>query len=297
MHVQPSEHVREAVERVTAIYPSDGGLLEAIEETRACLSDLPQEFTFTFHLAPSPAAFDSDQGAVFLGLLRQVEGWVGFCAHAVLYRLLQLLDDVVSGLNEARYLRAASAARSLVEASAFVHHYGLKLAEANQLVAGGPGPADVITGLAKSLQAALEFAQVSRLNWRGFPSGHDEEFFKKYRLPASAIPEIGKLLDGLPQVEPGSAKFWYGLLCDFVHPNAGSHWLLIDEARPSSSSEMTYTLRLDPASEQALLVILHVIAEPVKTAARRVASQGLQLGAHYHRLAEWRRQCEQTRAV
>lgn len=260
MSVLPSRVVLQAAEQVGAIYPDDAGFLEAIEETRACLHDIPRDFTLTFHVAPSPAAFGPDQAAVFLGLLRQVEAWVSFFAYSVIYRLLQLLDDIFSGLNDARYLRTVNAARSLLEADAFVHHYTQKLGDANQLVTGGDDPPTVIVGLASTLHAALEFAQVSRMNWRAFPSGQDEDFFKKYRLPASAVPEIAMLLDKMPQAEPGAARFWYALLCDFVHPNAGSHWLLIDKARPASPSEMSQTLRLDPDSLEALVVVLHVIA-------------------------------------
>jgi hypothetical protein len=98
----------------------------------------------------------------------------------------------------------------------------------------------------------------------------------------------------MPQAEPGSARFWYALLCDFVHPNAGSHWLLIDKARPASPSEMSYTLRLDPDSLEALVVVLHVIAAPVKTSSRALAARGLQLETHHKALAEWRQHCEQS---
>jgi hypothetical protein len=143
------------------------------------------------------------------------------------------------------------------------------------------------------LQAAVDFGQVSRMNWRAFPSGEDEDFFKKYRLPDSAVPHIGELLDKLPQAERGSARFWYALLCDFVHPNAGSHLLLIDKAHPVTPTEMSHTLRLDPDSVEALLVVLHVITAPVKASTRALAARGLKLETHHKVLVEWRQHCEQ----
>lgn len=71
------------------------------------------------------------------------------------------------------------------------------------------------------------------------------------------------LIDRLPQVEKG-ARFFYEMLCDFVHPNAGSQFLQIDEISGIPGPEATYSLALRPKSEEALGVVLHIVSVPVR---------------------------------
>ena len=106
-----------------AAFPGTAGFVEATAEARKLVSSLPAELSFSFYLQPNPQTMGSDPALVFPRLLAETEGWLECIVHSIVYRLGQFLDDVITGINEARPYRAVGAARSLVELSAFVHHH------------------------------------------------------------------------------------------------------------------------------------------------------------------------------
>src|SRR4029079_6820920 len=67
---------------------------------------------------------------VFPRLLGEVEGWLGFIVHSVVFRLGHYVDNVVTGFNGARPYRVVNAARSLLELTAVVHHHATILRDA-----------------------------------------------------------------------------------------------------------------------------------------------------------------------
>jgi len=58
--------------------------------------------------------------------------------------------------------------------------------------------------------------------------GDMDQFFASWGTVHERVKAIRimKLIDKLPGEEKGSARFFYEMLCDFVHPNVGAHTLV-----------------------------------------------------------------------
>ncbi len=51
-------------------------------------------------------------------------------------------------------------------------------------------------------------------------------------MNASRQSRILSLIDKLPGEKKQAARFFYEMLCDYVHPNVGAHTLVVDMAEP-----------------------------------------------------------------
>ncbi len=277
-------------------FPQDAGFSAAIAEARKVVESVPAAFSFAFFLNPTPAAMGSDPAVVFPRLLAETEGWLGFIVHSTAFRLAQLLDDVVTGLNQGRPYRVAGAARCLLELAAFVHQSRKLVMEAASAVLPKP-PADfsaAVAGVASTLKVASRFAQVTRFNWAAMVRGDAEEFYTAWdkveeRLKAT---QILTLIDKLPGESKRAARFFYEMLCDFVHQNVGSHILLVSSAEAVSEGRMRWTVSREPTSDEALLLLLHVIAIPVRDSIWRLIHDMQGLQQVYGYFCEWRQHCE-----
>ena len=77
----------------------------------------------------------------------------------------------------------------------------------------------IIKGIVTTLGAASRFAQVTRFNWGAMVRGDMDEFFTAWdsvdeRVKAT---QILTLIDKLPSEEKRAARFFYEMLCDYVH--------------------------------------------------------------------------------
>lgn len=275
-------------------YPGDAGLRSALAAVSPVVDSLAREFSFTFHLAPSPAALGSDPAVVLPRLLAETEGWLGFVLHSVGYRLGQLVDDAVTGLNGHRPYRTVNAARSLVELSAFVHHYAKLIVAAARCSADSQQAPEVVESVVSTMAEARHFAQVTRFNWAALARGDDDEFYSNWSKVEDhhKAPQILTLIDKLPGEEKRAARFFYEMLCDFVHPNVGSHVLVVDGTRPMPGHRMEWHLKKEPDSDEALAVTLHVVAIPLRAAIRTIVSALDDLKRILQYFSEWRRKCD-----
>lgn len=73
-----------------------------MDDARKVIEATPPDFSFTFYLNPNPQKMGGDPAVVFPRLLAQTEGWLGFIVHSVAYRIGQFVDDLVTGIDEAR---------------------------------------------------------------------------------------------------------------------------------------------------------------------------------------------------
>ena len=215
------------------------------------------------------------------------------------FRLGQFLDDLVTGLNSARPYRVVGTARYLLELAAFVHHStNIVLAEVNTVFPRPPEDVPTaIKGVVGTLNEAKRFAQSTRFNWSALSRGRADEFYSGWnRVEEQAkAPQILTLIDKLPGDEKQAARFYYDLLCDFVHPNAGSHMLLmllIDGTGQAGEGKMHWELASEPSSDEALLVLVHVVAIPVRSSAYLLQDdiRNLQRAKEY--ISQWSRHCK-----
>jgi hypothetical protein len=276
-------------------FPGTAGFVSAIADARTFAQSVPPSFLFTFYLKANPQAMGSDPAVVFPRLLEQTEGWLGFIVHSVAYRLGQFLDDLITGMNAARPYRSVGAARSLMELSAFVHHHTKKLVSASTTLAQAPEdfPA-IIKGIIATLGAASHFAQVTRFNWGAMVRGDMDEFFTAWdkvdeRVKAT---QILTLIDKLPGEEKRAARFFYEMLCDYVHPNVGAHTLVVSKAELLPEGQMRWELSREPDSDEALSVLVHAVAIPVRASIRTLLPDLEQLQCLQHYFGEWKRRCE-----
>ena len=75
-------------------------------------------------------------------------------------------------------------------------------------------------------------------------------------------------IDEMPGEEKRAARFFYEMLCDYVHPNVGAHTLVVSKAEPLADGRMRWELTREPDSDEALSVLFHAVAIPVRHAVR-----------------------------
>jgi hypothetical protein len=273
--------------------PGDAGLGAAVIDAHKALSSVAPEYSFAFHLDANPKAMGKDP---FRGLLADADGWLGFVVHSLAYRLAHFIDDLASGLNNARPYRSVSAARSLVEFTAFVHHNTKTLTDAHKGTLAATTEDFKATALAivELLKVASNFARVTRFNWRAMTRGDTDEFYKEWGKVDESVkaPQILNLIDKLPGEEKRAARFFYEMLCDFVHPNAGSHILLVTSADQNPDGTVRWTISQEANTDEPLLVLLHVIAIPVRDSIRKLLHDLAQLQHVFNDFHERRRDCE-----
>jgi hypothetical protein len=205
------------------------------------------------------------------------------------------LDDLVTGLNSARPYRVVNAARGLVELSAFVYHHTKILKSATIDVSPQTSDiASIIKGILSTVKAASHFAQVTRFNWSAMVRNDMDEFFTAWHIVDERVKatQILTLIDKLPGEEKRSARFFYDMLCDYVHPNVGAHTLVVNKAESISGGQMHWELSREPDSDEALWVLFHTIAIPFRASIQTLLQdlQHLQLARNY--FGEWKRRCE-----
>jgi hypothetical protein len=100
------------------------------------------------------------------------------------------------------------------------------------------------------------------------------------------------LIDKLPGDQKRSARFFYEMLCDFVHPNLGSHILLVDTAEPIGTKKMRWNLRCEPKEEESLSFLIKIIAIPVRHSIRLLLHDLRDIRRFESHFGEWRRRCE-----
>lgn len=290
-----SPHARQLVADHEAAFPGTARFLGAIDEARNIIDAMPPEFSFTFYLDPSPQKMGSDPALVFPRLLSETEGWLGCVVYSIAYRLGQFLDDVITGVNNARPYRSVSAARSLVELSAFVyHHTKIIVASTETSVAQHDDFPGAIKGIVTTLKAAQHFAQVTRFNWSAMARGDMDEFFTAWDKVDDRVKskQILSLIDKLPGEEKRAARFFYEMLCDYVHPNVGAHTLVINTAERVGSGQMHWQLSRAPDSDEAVSVLIHAIAIPVRHAVHILLHDVKQLQQAQGYFGDWKRHCE-----
>jgi hypothetical protein len=276
-------------------FPGTAGFLEAIAEARKIISAIPPEFLFTFRLKVNPATMGSDPVVVIPRLLGETEAWLGFIVHSVAYRIGQFLDDVITGIDAARPYRSVGAARCLLELSAFVYHHTKKLRAAVEATSQTADDfAASVKAIVETFAAARDFVQVTLFNWNALVRGDMDEFFTAWDKVDERVKakRILNYIDKLPGDEKRSARFFYEMLCDYVHPNVAAHTLVVNRALPVQDGQMRWELSREPDSSEALSVLLLAVAIPVRHSVRILLHDLGQLQQMQGYFEVWRKRCE-----
>jgi hypothetical protein len=279
-----------------AAFPGTAGFISAVADARTAVASVAPSFSFTFHLDPNPEAMGADPALVFPRLLGEVEGWLGFFVHSVVFRIGHYVDDVVTGFNGVRPYRVVNAARSLLELSAVVHHHARILtAAAAKLSPQNPLTVpQAIEAIVATLVAATHFAQITRFNWPAWEQGDLDDFFSNWSTVDERVraTQILTLIDKLPGREKRAARFFYEMLCDFVHPNVASHTLVVDQAQPMGEGRMRWDLKRAPDSDEAFSFLTQAVAIPVRHSIQLLIGDLDPVKQVQAGFLEWKQRCE-----
>ena len=78
-----SERMIRLVSDHEKLFPEIAGFISALSDARNTVELLPPEFSFVFHLKPTPTAMGNNAAVVFPRLLQEVKNWLGFIVHSV----------------------------------------------------------------------------------------------------------------------------------------------------------------------------------------------------------------------
>lgn len=291
-----NNQIIEVARKNATIYPNDAEFIETLKETLDFLESLPTQFNFAFHKQLKPEKMGSEQPEVFLNLLKNFYGWLGFFVYSHAYKVRHLVSDIVDGLNAHNYVRVTIGSRSVMEHSATLNYYYTKLVpNLRSLDSMDPiknFPNYIVT-IVETIKLLLQYAQSTRFNWTSYIRGDLDNFFTSWDKVEERVRQLNilTLIDKLPQEEKG-ARFFYEMLCDYVHPNIASHTLIIDEVTQHGDERFSYLLRYAPNSDELLTVVLHAISIPIKSSLSLFLNQLQSLLQTLESLRGWIAKCE-----
>jgi hypothetical protein len=239
-----SDHVRAAMNLLEAENAVNTGLPRALEDAEALLKSLPAHADVSFvssHAVP-------DLGPDFLTGMATIfahsEARLSVLFFVCCYRLMDLLEIVVDGLNRGRFSRTMLAARSLVEHSAICRwrqrelHPLLEAVEAIRpsSLRKCKGNAELTLAIGNTILTANrkleEIYGAGRFNRDVFA---DLNKIMEIELEVNARHRQVGVMDAIddlewlgPLIPATTPRFYYELLCDYVHPNVGSNFLYVN---------------------------------------------------------------------
>jgi len=99
-------------------------------------------------------------------------------------------------------------------------------------------------------------------------------------------------VSALPGEEKKAARFFYDMLCDYVHPNAAAHTLVVDRAMSNGSDKVEWTLSREAASDEAIYVVIHAVAIPVRHSVLILLGDLERIFQVQQGFTQWRTKCE-----
>jgi hypothetical protein len=150
-----------------------------------------------------------------------------------------------------------------------------------------------VGAIVEAIEECRTFARKTRFNWASIARGDMEA---AYAAPGTVAQEskqtnILNLIDKLPKLpqQHPTMRYHYELLCDFVHPNAGSRSLVINKVEELGPDQKRYTLSFPATSPELLAACLHFISAPVAKSlllfGKQLASVSRSLGDIENRLS------------
>jgi hypothetical protein len=257
------------IEQHERSHPADAGMLNELLTTYEELSSLPNEYDFRWRESVTPESLGANRVESVLGLMDELTGWLGFLAFSTAYKMRHLCEMFADGLRSRNYVATVLAARSMMEVSATLHFYAKQVMPPLGTVcsvspwesAGAFFPAAI-----EAYKSLRQYAGRTRFNWSAGIQGNLDAFYDDPEGVSAEHrqPSIMKFIEALPQTQKGSTRFFYVMLCDFVHPNMGSHTLVIDRAMSTGAGTTNYVLSATAHSSELMNEVLHVVSIAVR---------------------------------
>lgn len=206
-------------------------------------------------------------------------GALGFIRAAAASSLRYAVDGLIYGLESSNYVLAISSARNLLERVAVLRQACSEINTAVEKAKCGVetrNGKEHAQGVLECSQIVADFVSRTRFNWsRMVELGQLEPFPEYNKVPQDAMAKnILTLVDRLPQND-SKIRFYYELLCEFVHPNLGAYMLSIHSNEKLGDGRARITVNHGRPSEHQLDIALHLTSFPVVTGLR-IASGDMQ---------------------
>jgi len=212
--------------------------------------------------------FQQEQGSSRLDMFGNASGQLEFALYGAVYRLRWLLEDVISGLNERRPLRAVTAGRGVMELAATTRRLMTDLTTSSRAMSAAfqgmndsnpqdPDAEAVFSAHQRAYQLALgEMIRVlgvhvhaSRIDWNVIRAKDQEAFETQLEGvdPELKQKNVLTLLGSYSgdKTVNRTLKAYYALQCDYTHPNRGAHHLVTSQVHLADNL-ITYQLGINP---------------------------------------------------
>ena len=273
------------------VYPGDAGLTEAIEKFLDFTNTIPDHYEFDFHLNFKPEALGKEPNEVFANMLMNLKGWVGYFLMSSVYNLRHLIDVYCEGLNSYNYYASISSTRSIIERLAVINYHCGTISKSYDEVKNASindDQSNLILSLVKCISTVADYAKLTRWNWPSYMKQDWDTFFSSWDKVDQSINQknILTLIDKLPQEEKG-VRFRYDLLCEYVHPNAGSHMLAISSTCPGLDGTMRYILDFKPSNNESIDIVIHTTSSSITHSLRLIENSLTWLNSLHNQITEW----------
>lgn len=270
-----------AIDEVESPGPPIAGLASAVNTLSNRLERYPDRLGTNMFGELTREAFGADRAGGLAQIFQQVSSSANLILHITACRTSIILEGIIAGLNNSRYLEVSLLTRALLEHAAIAQERQrrlVKLLPAFATIAPSNIRRAIKQGASTGPMLQATFAVIEELNlWYSaarfnFGAVQDEpdfhiELSKNSKLRQIGVNDAIAALEWsgplLPATTPG---FYYSLLCDYVHPNCGASWLYVDtqekaRIRHASSERETYFYSFVTAKTPSdMSLLLHVVS-------------------------------------
>ena len=263
-------------------------LLPTIENFLSIADNLPESITLNVPLNTSPQNYaPAGQPRLLVWkALNEIKDWAYVAQCLPLYKIRQLILSYLSNIIDGSFLISAMAARAIIETAAISYSewnetkdkstplYSIKPFTIKNIKKEQSNLDNTLSIILPLITHFRILLQRSRTDWYSLtdPEASKEEAdrFKEKVRQKNVLTAIDKLK--FPETALGkTTREQYEVICDFVHPNRGSHTLFINESIIENGF-VNHVYIKNPNSIELVQVVLQITATSIIYCLRTVAT-------------------------
>lgn len=283
--------VQRGLARLNEIDPCSAGIAEVLAACSETLQSISETQATAMLGILNPAALGTNVPAGIAQLFQHVHQMLVLLRHVGACRLAEILSGVLSSLEQSYHTQACLLARASMEHAAIAQwrqrQLSPVLARVDELDPNSFG-SELTKGGGRSIFAAVLPAislldkcfGAARFNRRALLEFEDLripiELDKEHEYRQVGVMEAVEACEWKGPLWPATTpRFFYELLCDYVHPNAGSNLLYVDQESVTdiegpSGARNRLVARVTahcPEDDSLLLHVLQVVCIPLRESA------------------------------
>lgn len=217
-------------------------------------------------------------------ILFNASGYINFAIFATAYKVKNLLDDVVYGLNENKSLQVAMSSRAIIEYCVTFRDFKRNIDSIIQNMSAQSRIIDSAEPLSEEFNQAVanydkavfdivnigaDFSRATRFNWSSLFDADSTAFDSAWDdlSQQKSQKNVMTLLERYPEVKTkkldNELLKYYALLCEYTHPNIGSHHLITERVTRVHETTIMYTFKPTPESNIPLIHSVRAITVPL----------------------------------